>query len=474
MSYVPTSPTSLSRQADRKAGHFEPSRRLSADHPARRPALACPPMGWNSFDGYGVYLHEAAAWSCLQGVHERLQPHGYTYFVIDGGWHGEIERRPRSIYPAERHAARLHLDRFGLPEPSRSSFPNGLAPLIRETHQLGLKFGLHLMRGMARQAIQDNGRSSQASTLRAIALPERDCQWCPQNIGVDVGQPEGRQFYRDLIAKLSDWGVDFVKFDDITAFPDEIDAVMDAVESVAPHLVVSLSPGGDTMVQHAASYDRADLLRVTPDIWDDQESIDRGFDAMSRWIDSPLTRCHIDLDMIPFGKLMQMTPEDAAAGHQSETAFAGKGCARRSGFQPHQARTFIMQRAIFGSPLMAGGDPTSYLGHELKLLCDADLIACNQLGHHRQIDVLHDEESLMLISVQCTAGSGAVWVCGFNRSKNESIRASLPSPRLGRSKRHWRLSRSSESASLTTDPNSLATWIQIPQNDAALVYLERP
>jgi hypothetical protein len=424
-------------------------------------------MGWNSFDGFGVYLHEAAAWDCLRAMHQTLQPHGYHYFVVDGGWHGEIKRHPGTIYPAERHASTLNLDRFGLPEPSRSAFPRGLVPLINETHRLGMKFGLHLMRGIARQTLQQDYRSRRGEMLRDITLTERGCKWCPQNVGVDVSKPAGRRFYRDLILKLADWGVDFVKFDDITAFPDEIDAVMDAVESLAPHLVVSLSPGGDTDMTYAATYDRADLLRVTPDIWDDQKSIDRGFEIMVRSLDAPLHRCHIDLDMIPFGKLMQMTPADAAANGQESTAFAGKGQARRSQFTPAQARTFMFQRAVSGSPLIVGGDPSTYLRHEMDLLSDADVVACNQLGKRRQLNVIVDDADLMTVGVRASTSPGLRWMAVFNRSASESRRIPLGYSADGVPR--WALSSSSDSTTLLNDPAASTTWIDVPPGDAAFL-----
>jgi alpha-galactosidase len=63
-----------------------------------------PPMGWNSFDSYGVYLHEEAALANMEAFAEKLLPHGYEYFVIDAGWFGEFDLQPGTIYPAEKHA----------------------------------------------------------------------------------------------------------------------------------------------------------------------------------------------------------------------------------------------------------------------------------------------------------------------------------------------------------------------------------
>ena len=115
-----------------------------------------PPMGWNSFDSYGVYLHEKAAMENVEAFAEKLKPHGYEYFVIDAGWFGEFKLQEGTIYPAEKHAAKMKFNEFGLLQPSDTYFPNGLKPIIDRCHELGLKFGLHLMRGIPRAAVKAN------------------------------------------------------------------------------------------------------------------------------------------------------------------------------------------------------------------------------------------------------------------------------------------------------------------------------
>ena len=69
-----------------------------------------PPMGWNSFDSYGVYLYEEAALANLEAFNNKLKPHGYEYFVIDAGWFEEFELRHGTIYPIEKHAKKLNFN----------------------------------------------------------------------------------------------------------------------------------------------------------------------------------------------------------------------------------------------------------------------------------------------------------------------------------------------------------------------------
>ncbi len=131
-----------------------------------------PPMGWNSFDSYGVYLHEEAAMANLEAFAEKLKPYGYEYFVIDAGWFGEFKLQEGTIYPAEKHAENLNFNEFGLLQPSKTYFPNGLQPIIDRCHQLGLKFGIHLMRGIPRAAVKANApvKEYQLSSSRILLI----------------------------------------------------------------------------------------------------------------------------------------------------------------------------------------------------------------------------------------------------------------------------------------------------------------
>ncbi len=112
------------------------------------PLALTPPLGWNSFDSYGVYLYEEAALANVEAFAKKLKPHGYEYFVIDAGWFGEFKLQEGTRFPAEKHAAKVNFNEYGLYQPSNTYFPNGLKPVIDRCHELGIKFGIHLMRGI--------------------------------------------------------------------------------------------------------------------------------------------------------------------------------------------------------------------------------------------------------------------------------------------------------------------------------------
>ena len=269
-----------------------------------------PPMGWNSFDSYGVYLHEKAAMENLEAFAEKLKPYGYDYFVIDAGWFGEFELRPGTIYPVEKHAKKMNFNEYGLLQPSETYFPNGLQPIIDRCHELGLKFGLHLMRGIPREVVRlDLPVKGTNYTASQIADTTSICVWNHQNYGVDMSKPGAQEFYNSLMNQMAEWGVDFIKYDDLVPFPEEIKGIANAIENCGRPIVYSLSPGNNADPNHIEAFKTAHMLRVTPDIWDEQKGIDQCFESWRKWQGREEPGFWIDMDMIPFGQLQLMSPK---------------------------------------------------------------------------------------------------------------------------------------------------------------------
>jgi len=367
----------------------------SAESKTSRDLALTPPMGWNSFDSYGVYLHEEAAFKNLESFALKLKPHGYQYFVIDAGWFGEFKLVPGTKFPAEKHAGVLNTNEFGLLQPSHTYFPNGLKPIIDRCHQLGLKFGIHIMRGIPRQSVEQNV-PIQGTPYHAKDIVNKidTCNWCLQNYGVDMTKPGAQEFYNNWIKQLADWGVDFLKVDDIVPYPAEVEAVTKAIEKSGRDIVLSLSPGGKVDVNALSIFKKSNMLRVTGDVWDDQEGIDACFKAWRKWQGKESRNFHIDMDMIPFGELQTMNPlPKGLNGTESKESIsdrkkkgeltniellAGKGWHRQSELTKEQMYTFITMRALAASPLMVGGDLTSLDPFSFSLVTNREMLACNQ------------------------------------------------------------------------------------------------
>ncbi|MEM6332005.1 MAG: glycoside hydrolase family 27 protein [Planctomycetota bacterium] len=371
-----------------------------------------PPRGWNSFDCYGCSANEHVAAANLEAFAQRLHPHGYEYFVIDGGWFGEYVIPPGREFTTERHAARVRLDGHARLLPSRVSFPGGLQPLIDRAHALGIKFGLHLMRGIPRQAVAERQPIENAPGVTAadIADVNDTCGWCHYMYGVDTTHPAAQTYYDGVFRLFARWGVDFVKVDDVIHKPREIDAIATAIARCGRDMALSLSPGGDMSPEHLATYRKANAFRITADIWDRRDDIQRSFTGWEAIQGLNLGGVWPDLDMIPFGRLMVWNPEDDLGRHEN---LAGHGVARTDQFTPAQRRTFITQRAMAASPLFFGGELTQTDDATLRLVAHPEMLACNANGTVGQL--VHRDNEIDVWFTPKRGSSGDGWIGIFNR-----------------------------------------------------------
>ncbi len=405
----------------------------SKDSPSQNETILLaqtPPMGWNSFDSYGVYLHEEAAMENLEAMTQKLKPFGYEFFVIDNGWFGEYKLQEGTNFSIEKHATDINIDKFGLIEPSKTYFPNGLKRIADRAHELGLKFGVHLMRGIPRKAyLLDTPIENTPYSARDIADTSSICKWCDYNYGVDTDKSGAQEFYNNLVNKMADYGVDFLKVDDIVPFPKEVEALVKAVAQAKRPMVLSLSPGGSVDVNAIGTFKKSNMLRVTPDIWDEQLGIDQCFDAWKKWTGSEQPGFWIDMDMIPFGQLQLMSPKPdnlnishevvkklASLGKMDNVALlSGKGWSRQSELSKDQMFTFITMRAMAASPLMVGGDLPTLDNFSLSLLTNKEMLACNQNGVMGTLEI---EDDGIEVWYTPKKGSKEGWLGIFNRTEN--------------------------------------------------------
>jgi alpha-galactosidase len=405
----------------------------------RAELIVTPPMGWNSFDSYGLYLHHDAAVRNIDEMAARYLKFGYNYFTIDAGWYGEYKLKPGTIFPNEKQAQNLRIDEFGIPMPSKTYFPNGLKVLADRAHSKGLKFGIHIMRGIPRVAYRQNTKVK-GTKYRAQDITDTTsiCAWNNQFYGLDMKKPGAQEYYNSLINQLADWGVDFIKADDIVPFPAEVEAVAKAIAQCGRPVVLSLSPGNKVDPAAIGSFRKANMLRVTPDIWDEQIGIDQCFAAWRKWQGKETESFYIDMDMIPFGELQIMSPKpDGITGKESNEEIrkqqkvgkltdiellAGKGWHRQSQLTKDQMLTFITMRALAASPLIIGGDMKSMDEFSYKLLTNIEMIRCNQNGVMGKL--IYDKSKLEVWKSVSKTNPNEGWIGLFNRDQNNT--ANLP------------------------------------------------
>ncbi|WP_346949209.1 glycoside hydrolase family 27 protein [Dyella sp.] len=338
-----------------------------------------PPMGWNSWDSYGLTIDEAdfkANASVLAG----LRAHGWTYAVIDQGWY---MRRPFGNTLQNRDYA---LDAHGLLVPALNRFPSaadgqGFKPLADWVHAQGLKFGIHIVRGMPKQAVADQLPIAGSAFHAGDAADTADtCPWDDSNYGVR-DNAAGQAYYDSMLALYAGWGVDFLKVDCIADHPykiSEIRQIASAIRKAGRPIVLSLSPG-PTQLSHAAEIRQyGQMWRISNDVWDGwsfthkrpQDDFPMGvrdvFERLPAWAGHAGDGRWPDADMLPFGML---------APHP------GWGEARRSRLSLDEQRTLLGLLAMARSPLILGANLTRLDEATRALLTNKDVIAIDQDSH---------------------------------------------------------------------------------------------
>ncbi|WP_019991462.1 glycoside hydrolase family 27 protein [Rudanella lutea] len=470
--------TFLQRTVSGAFASLIPGEKRLAQKPAPKPAsllAQTPPLGWNSYNSYGVYLHEKAAFENLEAFEKLLKPHGYEYFVIDGGWAGEYALIPGTLYPKEKHASVLAMDKNGLLEPGKTYWPNGLKPLINQVHAKGLKFGIHLMRGIPRAAVDQNLPIA-GSRYRLADIVDKSsiCKWYPNTYGVDVRKPGAQDYYNSVFRKLAQWGVDLVKVDDLIPFPDEILMIGEAIRNCGRPMLYSLSPGNTTNLRDLPYYRQAQMVRITYDIWDRVEDFKTAFNRWRLFQGLGTPGFWPDLDMIPFGQLQLMQPAEYE-GSGREVRMSGFGNARTSFLSKTEMQTFITIRALAASPLMMGGDLPTLDDYSLALITNADMLACNQNGNTGVLVYDKNQTEVWLTNQKSRFGAG--WFGIFNRSdQGQLVKLSVKElglahlPNVGTAKTTYKLHDIWNNATLPIQEGSIE--VSIPANGVVFCRYE--
>jgi alpha-galactosidase len=334
-----------------------------------------PFQGWNSYDCYGSHINYKLTNENLDAFIQKLKPSGYEYFVLDAGWFRHYDLKPGEIWPSKGDKSHLNFDECGRLIPSEVLFPNGFKEIIEKAHKNGIKFGLHLMRGIPREVVKRNLPIKGTKYFaRDIADVNDTCVWSRQNYGIDMDKPGAKEYYNSVVELLSGWGVDFIKYDDIVHKPKEINAVADAIEKSGRVIRLSISPGDDINPEYYATYQRADMIRISRDIWDLREDIQISFDQWDHMLPYADKGFWLDMDMIPFGHIRVNYPAT------KNNLTAGRGYDRMDYFSDAQKKSFITQRAMAASPLFMGGALTTSPKSVFELITEPNMLQCDQNG----------------------------------------------------------------------------------------------
>jgi len=329
-----------------------------------------PPMGWNSWDCFATTVTEAQTKAEADIMAEKLARHGWQYIVVDHQWYD-----PGARGYQYRTGVPFVMDEWGRWDPATNRFPSaangvGFKALADYVHGKGLKFGVHLMRGIPRQAVAENTPIKGTSRHAAdIADTNSVCKWNIDMYGVDMTKPGAQEYYNSVFERFANWGLDFVKVDDISRPYDavqkaEIEAIRKAIDRTGRPMILSLSPGATPLKEGPHVRQHANMWRISDDFWDKWTELLAQFRRLRDWTPYCGPGHFPDADMLPLGVIDM-----------------GR---RRTHFTPDEQYTLMTLWCIARSPLILGCDLTKLDDFTLSLLTNDGVLSVNQhsSGNH--------------------------------------------------------------------------------------------
>ena len=347
-----------------------------------RTLAATPPMGWNSWDSYGLTVTEAQFRANVDVLAKRLKGAGYRYAVVDEGWYlanPEAANKPETLV--------YRMDANGRYEPAVERFASaagaaGFKPVTDYVHAQGLKFGIHIIRGIPKKAVAANLPIAGSAFRASDAAVKTDtCPWNPDNFGVK-DDAAGQAWYDSLMKQYAGWGVDYIKVDCIASHPykgDEIRMIHRAIVKTGRPIVLSLSPGPAPLEEATELGENAQLWRISDDVWDFWEKTDgkafpqsvKGqFAVIASWAKHVRPGNWPDADMLPLGSLEPVP---------------GYGKVRATRLTHDEQRTLVTLWSIARSPLFFGGNLTKLDDWTAGLLTNPAVVAMDQQGHGQRL-----------------------------------------------------------------------------------------
>lgn len=360
-----------------------------------------PPMGWNSWDCYGPTVEEAEVMANADYMAEYLKPHGWEYIVVDIRWFVENDKAGGYNQTDPRYV----LDEYGRYQPAENRFPSaaggkGFKALADYIHNKGLKFGIHIMRGIPKAAVEQKlpVKGSNGVTADQIYSTDLQCEWLRDNYTIVADRPGAQEYYNSIFDMYADWGVDFIKIDDLSRpyHEAEIELIRSAIDQCGRPIVLSTSPGETPVAKAGHVSSHANMWRMVDDVWDTWDHITHLFDVSQNWYPHIAAGTWPDCDMIPLGRI-------SIRGERGED--------RMTRLTKDEQYTLMTLFTIFRSPLMFGGDLPSNDDFTLSLLTNKEVLAM-----HREADdvrQLFQTDGKVAITSR-NATTGEVYLALFN------------------------------------------------------------
>jgi hypothetical protein len=365
-----------------------------------------PPMGWNSWDCYGPTVEEHEVKANADYMAENLKEHGWEYIVVDIRWFVENDKAGGYNQTDPRYV----IDEYGRYQPAVNRFPSaadgqGFKELADYVHGKGLKFGIHIMRGIPKVAVENKLPilGTDGITADQIYSTELQCPWLRDNYTIVADKPGAQEYYNSIMNMYAGWGVDFIKIDDLSRpyHQGEIELIRNAIDNCGRPIVLSTSPGATPITAADHVKEHANMWRMVDDVWDTWHHFANLIKVAEQWYPHIAPGTWPDCDMIPLGRI-------SIRGERGED--------RMTRLTPNEQYSLMTLFTIFKSPLMFGGDLPSNDDFTLSLLTNEEV-----LKMHRKstgVKQLFQDENKVAITSK-NPDTGEIYLALFNISDGE-------------------------------------------------------
>ena len=367
-----------------------------------------PPMGWNSWDCFGPTVVENEVKQNADYMAEHLAAYGWEYVVVDIRWYVENDKaggynqtNPIYVY-----------DEYGRYTPALNRFPSaadgvGFKALADYVHSKGLKFGIHLMRGLPKVAAEKKlpVKGTDGITCDMICNNDSACTWLRDNYKVDCTKPGAQEYYNSCFDMYAQWGVDFVKIDDLARpyHTGEIELIRKAIDQCGRPIVLSISPGETPLSEVEHVKEHANMWRTVDDFWDNWSQLNYQFQVCAKWAPYIAPGTWPDADMLPLGKI---------------SIRGERGAERWTQFTRDEQYTMMNLWTIFKSPLMFGGHLPENDAATDSLLTNRDVLYMHHYSmNNREVS---NRDNLVMWSADDPA-NGDKFIALFNLGGSEYV-----------------------------------------------------
>ncbi len=366
-----------------------------------------PPMGWNSWDCYGPTVQEHEVKANADYMAKYLRKYGWEYVVVDIRWFVENDKAGGYNQTDPRYV----MDEYGRYLPAVNRFPSakngkGFSELADYIHKKGLKFGIHIMRGVPKKAVELKlpVKGANGITADKIFTDSVQCAWLRDNYTI-LDVPGGQEYYNSVFELYASWGVDFIKIDDLSRpyHQAEIEMIRKAIDRCGRKIVLSTSPGETPVGKADHVKENANMWRMVDDVWDEWRHITHLMKVAENWY-GHIEPTWPDCDMIPLGRI---------------SVRGERGADRMTRLTADEQYTLMNFFTIFKSPLMFGGDLPSNDAFTLSLLTNKRV-----LEMHRESTAVRQlfQRDKTLAITSSNRKTGEVYLALFNLSDEKENR----------------------------------------------------